>query len=110
MDAFATRVCLDPEQFDVVVARTSRATYSPDLAAASSAASACLLPSASIGPDRALFEPVHGTAPDIAGQGVANPAATIISAAMLLEYLGYDEESDAVHEAVEATLADGPRT
>jgi 3-isopropylmalate dehydrogenase len=69
-----------------------------------------LLPSANLGPDRGLFEPVHGSAPDIAGQGVANPSATVLSAAMLLDSLGYAEESQAVHAAVESVLADGPRT
>jgi 3-isopropylmalate dehydrogenase len=69
-----------------------------------------LLPSANIGSDNALFEPVHGTAPDIAGQGVANPAATIVSAAMLLEHLGHDDAGAAVHAAVESVLAEGPRT
>ncbi|GAB3669255.1 isocitrate/isopropylmalate dehydrogenase family protein [Halopiger thermotolerans] len=109
MDAFATHVCLDPEQFDVIVCPNLAGDVLSDLAAGL-VGGLGLLPSANVGPERALFEPVHGTAPDIAGEGVANPAATIISAAMLLEYLGYDEEGQAVHEAVEATLEDGPRT
>ncbi|MFC4438888.1 MULTISPECIES: 3-isopropylmalate dehydrogenase [Natrialbaceae] len=109
MDAFATRVCLDPTQFDVVVCPNLAGDVLSDLAAGL-VGGLGLLPSANVGPERGLFEPVHGTAPDIAGEGIANPAATIISAAMLLEYLGYDEESDAVHEAVESTLEDGPRT
>ncbi|ELZ17647.1 MULTISPECIES: isocitrate/isopropylmalate dehydrogenase family protein [Natrinema] len=109
MDAFATRVCLDPEQFDVVVCPNLAGDVLSDLAAGL-VGGLGLLPSANIGPERALFEPVHGTAPDIAGENVANPAAKIISAAMMLEYLGYEEESEAVNAAVEATLADGPRT
>ncbi|SEW10812.1 3-isopropylmalate dehydrogenase [Natrinema salifodinae] len=109
MDAFATRVCLDPTQFDVVVCPNLAGDVLSDLAAGL-VGGLGLLPSANIGPERALFEPVHGTAPDIAGEGVANPAATIVSAAMLLEYLGYDDQAAAVNEAVEATLADGPRT
>ncbi|QLG48951.1 isocitrate/isopropylmalate dehydrogenase family protein [Natrinema halophilum] len=109
MDAFATHVCLDPEQFDVVVCPNLAGDVLSDLAAGL-VGGLGLLPSANIGPDRALFEPVHGTAPDIAGDGLANPAAKIISAAMLLEYLGYDEEADAVTEAVESTLAEGPHT
>ncbi|AEH37019.1 isocitrate/isopropylmalate dehydrogenase family protein [Halopiger xanaduensis] len=109
MDAFATHVCLNPEQFDVIVCPNLAGDVLSDLAAGL-VGGLGLLPSANVGPERALFEPVHGTAPDIAGEGVANPAATIISAAMLLEYLGYDEEGQAVHEAVEATLEDGPRT
>ncbi|ELY93351.1 3-isopropylmalate dehydrogenase [Natrialba hulunbeirensis JCM 10989] len=109
IDAFATKVCLDPTQFDVIVCPNLAGDVLSDLAAGL-VGGLGLLPSANIGPDRGLFEPVHGTAPDIAGEGVANPAATIISAAMLLEYLEYDEEAAAVHAAVEETLADGPRT
>jgi 3-isopropylmalate dehydrogenase len=109
MDAFATRVCLDPTQFDVVVCPNLAGDVLSDLAAGL-VGGLGLLPSANIGPDNALFEPVHGTAPDIAGEGIANPSATILSAAMLLEHLGYDDEGAAVHEAVESTLAAGPRT
>ncbi len=109
MDAFATHVCLDPAQFDVVVCPNLAGDVLSDLAAGL-VGGLGLLPSANVGRDRALFEPVHGSAPDIAGEGVANPAATIISAAMLLEYLGYDDEAAAVETAVEATLEEGPRT
>jgi 3-isopropylmalate dehydrogenase len=69
-----------------------------------------LLPSANVGEENALFEPVHGSAPDIAGEGVANPAAMILSAAMLLDHFEYADEAAAVRAAVEATLAEGPRT
>ncbi|MXV62046.1 NAD-dependent isocitrate dehydrogenase [Natronorubrum sp. JWXQ-INN-674] len=109
MDAFATRVCLEPEQFDVVACPNLAGDVLSDLAAGL-VGGLGLLPSANVGPERALFEPVHGTAPDIAGEGIANPAATIISAAMLLEYLGYEDESERVNEAVEVTLEEGPRT
>ena len=109
MDAFATHVCLDPEQFDVVVCPNLAGDVLSDLAAGL-VGGLGLLPSANVGTERALFEPVHGTAPDIAGEGVANPAAAIISAAMLVEYLGYDEEAAAINDAVEATLEEGPRT
>jgi len=109
MDAFATRICLDPTQFDVVVCPNLAGDVLSDLAAGL-VGGLGLLPSANVGPDRALFEPVHGTAPDIAGDGVANPAATIISAAMLVEYLGYDEAAQDIHTAVEHTLENGPRT
>ncbi|WP_276254293.1 3-isopropylmalate dehydrogenase [Halomontanus rarus] len=109
MDAFATHVCLDPTQFDVVVCPNLAGDVLSDLAAGL-VGGLGMLPSANVGPDRGLFEPVHGSAPDIAGEGVANPAATIISAAMLLEYLGHDEEGQAVRDAVEGVLEDGPRT
>mgnify|MGYP002760841240 FL=1 len=109
MDAFATRICLDPTQFDVVVCPNLAGDVLSDLAAGL-VGGLGLLPSANIGPENALFEPVHGTAPDIAGEGVANPSATILSAAMLLEHLGYDDEAAAVEEAVESVLESGPRT
>jgi 3-isopropylmalate dehydrogenase len=109
MDAFATRLPLDPEAFDVVVCPNLAGDVLSDLAAGL-VGGLGLLPSANIGPDNALFEPVHGTAPDIAGEGVANPAATILSAAMLLEHLGYDADAAAVREAVEGVLEAGPRT
>ncbi|RQG86969.1 isocitrate/isopropylmalate dehydrogenase family protein [Natrarchaeobius halalkaliphilus] len=109
MDAFATHVCLDPTQFDVVVCPNLAGDVLSDLAAGL-VGGLGMLPSANIGPERGLFEPVHGSAPDIAGEGIANPAATIISAAMLLEYLGHDDDGQAVRSAVEGVLEDGPRT
>lgn len=109
MDAFATRVCLDPTQFDVVVCPNLAGDVLSDLAAGL-VGGLGLLPSANLGPERGLFEPVHGTAPDIAGEGIANPSATILSAAMLLEFLGYDEDARAVRRAVESVLESGPRT
>ncbi|WP_058827308.1 3-isopropylmalate dehydrogenase [Haloferax sp. Q22] len=109
MDAFATRVCLDPTQFDTIVCPNLAGDVLSDLAAGL-VGGLGLLPSANIGPDAALFEPVHGSAPDIAGEGIANPAATILSAAMLLDYLDYEDEADRVRSAVEGVLADGPRT
>ncbi|WP_411968543.1 3-isopropylmalate dehydrogenase [Haloferax sp. YSSS75] len=109
MDAFATHVCLDPTQFDTIVCPNLAGDVLSDLAAGL-VGGLGLLPSANIGPETALFEPVHGSAPDIAGEGIANPAATILSAAMLLDYLGYEEEADNVRTAVEGVLADGPRT
>lgn len=109
MDALATQLCLSPEEFDVIVCPNLAGDVLSDLAAGL-VGGLGLLPSANIGPDNALFEPVHGTAPDIAGEGVANPAATMLSAAMLLEHLDYDEEGTAVRQAVESVLSDGPRT
>ncbi len=109
MDALATHLCLHPDEFGVIVCPNLAGDVLSDLAAGL-VGGLGLLPSANIGPDNALFEPVHGTAPDIAGEGIANPSATILSAAMLLEHLGYDEEGAAVREAVESVLSDGPRT
>ncbi|MFC4407572.1 3-isopropylmalate dehydrogenase [Haloarchaeobius iranensis] len=109
MDAFATHVCLDPEQFDVVVCPNLAGDVLSDLAAGL-VGGLGLLPSANVGPENGLFEPVHGSAPDIAGEGVANPSATLLSAAMLLSHLGYDDEGDRVRAAVEDVLAEGPHT
>jgi len=109
MDAFATHVCLDPGQFDVVVCPNLAGDVLSDLAAGL-VGGLGLLPSANIGPENALFEPVHGTAPDIAGEGVANPSATMLSAAMLLDYLGHEASGRRVRDAVETTLEQGPRT
>jgi len=109
MDALATHLCLDPTQYDVIVCPNLAGDVISDLTAGL-VGGLGLLPSANVGPERALFEPVHGTAPDIAGEGVANPSATLLSTAMLLEYLGYDDEGQNVRDAVEATIEEGPRT
>jgi 3-isopropylmalate dehydrogenase len=109
MDAFATKLPLDPTQYGVVVCPNLAGDVLSDLAAGL-VGGLGLLPSANVGHDNALFEPVHGTAPDIAGEGVANPTAAILSAAMLLEYLGYTTDGQRVRAAVESVLADGPRT
>ena len=70
-----------------------------------------LMPSACIGPEKAYVEPAHGSAPDIAGQGIANPIAQILSAAMLLRFsFALDEAADAIENAVKKTLAAGIHT
>ncbi|MFB6078923.1 MAG: isocitrate/isopropylmalate dehydrogenase family protein [Halarchaeum sp.] len=109
MDAIAMHLCIRPEEYGVIVCPNLAGDVLSDLAAGL-VGGLGLLPSANIGEERALFEPVHGTAPDIAGQGIANPCATVLSAAMLLDYLGYEDDGDAVRDAVEAVLEDGPRT
>ena len=109
MDAFATKLPLNPTQYDVVVCGNLAGDVLSDLAAGL-VGGLGLLPSANVGHDNALFEPVHGTAPDIAGEGVANPTAAILSAAMLVEYLGYVDDGQRIRDAVENVLRDGPRT
>jgi 3-isopropylmalate dehydrogenase len=109
MDALAMHLLLTPEEYGVVICPNLAGDMLSDLAAGL-VGGLGLLPSANVGEDNALFEPVHGSAPDIAGQGIANPAATILSGAMLLEHLGYGEEAADVRSAVESVLADGPRT
>jgi tartrate dehydrogenase/decarboxylase / D-malate dehydrogenase len=69
--------------------------------------------SANINPEReypSLFEPVHGSAPDIAGKKIANPIGQIWSGAMMLEHLGHQDAANAIVKAIEAVLMDGPRT
>jgi isocitrate/isopropylmalate dehydrogenase len=69
-----------------------------------------LAPSANIGEKHALFEPVHGSAPDIAGKGIANPTAMILSACMMLKHLGYLDEALKVEKALEEVIAEGKTT
>ena len=109
MDALAMHLCLHPGAYDVIVCPNLAGDVLSDLAAGL-VGGLGLLPSANIGAENALFEPVHGSAPDIAGQGIANPSATILSAAMLLKHLGHEEEATRVREATTGVLEDGPRT
>lgn len=109
MDALAMHLALRPEEYDVIVCPNLAGDVLSDLAAGL-VGGLGLLPSANIGHDNALFEPVHGTAPDIAGREIANPAATILSAAMLLDHLTYEEEATRVRDAVESVLQEGPHT
>lgn len=103
-----------PQQFDVVVASNLFGDILSDLGPACTGTIG-IAPSANLNPTRqwpSLFEPVHGSAPDIAGLGVANPIGQIWSGAMMLQFLGYPEAHDAIVAAIEAVLADpaAPRT
>jgi 3-isopropylmalate dehydrogenase len=109
MDALAMHLVMHPEEYGVVICPNLAGDMLSDLAAGL-VGGLGLLPSANVGEENALFEPVHGSAPDIAGEGIANPSAMILSAAMLLDHLGYDDEGATVREAVETVLAEGPRT
>jgi len=109
MDPFATKLPVDPTQYGVIVCPNLAGDVLSDLAAGL-VGGLGLVPSANVGHGNALFEPVHGTAPDIAGEGIANPTAAVLSAGMLLEYLGHVEEGRRVRDAVEGVLSDGPRT
>jgi 3-isopropylmalate dehydrogenase len=109
MDALAMHLIMHPEDYGVIITPNLAGDLLSDLAAGL-VGGLGLLPSANVGPHNALFEPVHGSAPDIAGQGMANPAAMILSAAMLLEYLGHADAAGDVRAAVEDVLATGPRT
>jgi 3-isopropylmalate dehydrogenase len=109
MDALAMQLVLRPDEYGVVICPNLAGDVLSDLAAGV-VGGLGLLPSANVGGDNALFEPVHGSAPDIAGRSVANPVATILSGAMLLEHLEYDDAAADVRSAVEGVLASGPRT
>jgi len=109
MDALAMHLVMHPEDYGVVICPNLAGDMLSDLAAGL-VGGLGLLPSANVGPENALFEPVHGSAPDIAGQGIANPSAMILSAALMLEHLGYDDDGQRVRGAVEDVLDEGPRT
>lgn len=110
VDNAALQLVRHPRQFDVLVTENLFGDILSDEAAVL-AGSLGMLPSASLGGRVALYEPCHGSAPDIAGQGKANPLASILSAAMLLRYtVGLEAAAAAVEEAVEAVLAEGWRT
>jgi tartrate dehydrogenase/decarboxylase/D-malate dehydrogenase len=104
---------LDPARFDVIVGSNLFGDILSDLAAAV-AGSIGIAPSANLNPERefpSMFEPVHGSAPDIAGQGVANPLGAIWSASMMLDHLGHPEAGAQVMAAVREVLAtSGVRT
>jgi tartrate dehydrogenase/decarboxylase/D-malate dehydrogenase len=101
-----------PDWFDVVVASNLFGDILSDLGPACTGTIG-IAPSANLNPERkfpSLFEPVHGSAPDIAGKGIANPIGQIWCASMMLEHLGHDEAAAAVLRAIETVLEQGPRT
>jgi 3-isopropylmalate dehydrogenase len=112
VDAMAMHLIRRPRDFDVIVTENLFGDILTD-EASQIAGSMGLLPSASLGAPGTpgVYEPVHGSAPDIAGKGLANPLASILSAALLLRHsLGLAAEAEALESAVEATLSDGART
>jgi tartrate dehydrogenase/decarboxylase/D-malate dehydrogenase len=109
VDAATIHLVMRPQSFDVVVASNLFGDILSDLSAAITG-SIGLAPSANLDPLRrfpSMFEPVHGSAPDIAGQGKANPLATFLSAAMMLEHLGLTEAARALDDAVRRVLKEG---
>jgi len=111
VDNAAMQLIRDPRQFDVILTENMFGDILSDEAAMLTG-SLGMLPSASLGKGTfGLYEPVHGSAPDIAGQGVANPLATILSAAMMLRYsFGMNEAARDIEKAVDAALQEGYRT
>lgn len=106
IDAFCMNLVMDPSQFDVVVFPNLYGDIASDLAAGM-AGGLGIAPGANIGKDYAVFEAVHGSAPDIAGQDKANPTAEILSAAMMLDHLGEQEAAARIRAAVRKVYAEG---
>ncbi|WP_275466884.1 tartrate dehydrogenase [Streptomyces noursei] len=107
VDALAAKLVLEPARYDVIVASNLFGDVLSDLAAAV-AGSIGIAPAANLNPERAfpsMFEPVHGSAPDIAGRGVANPLGAIWSAALMLDHLGHREAAGDVTHAIATLLA-----
>ncbi|ATZ93351.1 MULTISPECIES: tartrate dehydrogenase [Dickeya] len=110
IDILTANFVLHPDWFDVVVASNLFGDILSDLGPACTGTIG-IAPSANINPDRtfpSLFEPVHGSAPDIAGKGIANPIGQIWCGAMMLEHLGHDDAGAAVLSAIERVLEQGP--
>jgi 3-isopropylmalate dehydrogenase len=110
VDRAAMELVTNPKQFDVMLTENLFGDILSDEASAM-CGSLGLLASASVGGKVGLYEPVHGSAPDIAGKGIANPIAAIRSAALMLSYsFGMQDEAAAVERGVRKALADGLRT
>ena len=109
VDAAAMKLVRDPQSFDVLVTTNLFGDILSDLMAGL-VGGLGLAPSANLGEQHAIFEPVHGSAPDIAGRGIANPAATFLTAALMFNYLGEAEVAAKIDRAVDQVLEDGPRT
>jgi homoisocitrate dehydrogenase len=109
VDTAAMRLVMDPESFDVLVTTNLFGDILSD-EAAGLVGGLGLAPSANVGETQGVFEPVHGSAPDIAGRGIANPVATLLATAMLLEHLGELQAGRRLHAAALATVSEGPRT
>ena len=110
VDNTAMQLVVNPAQFDVIVTTNLFGDILSDEGAVISG-SIGLLPSASMGTGTALYEPIHGSAPDIMGQNLANPLGTILSAAMMCRHsLDLPQVADAIEKAVEQVLVDGYRT
>ena len=112
IDILTARFVLSPERFDVVVASNLFGDILSDLGPACTGTIG-IAPSGNLNPERefpSCFEPVHGSAPDIYGKGIANPIGQIWSGAMMLEHLGHKDAGDAIVRAIENVLVNGPRT
>ena len=106
IDAFLQDIIIKPETFDVCVMANEYADIAAD-AGAAIAGGVGTCPSANIGDESAYFEPIHGSAPDIAGKNIINPTATILSAALMLDYLGMEEHAERLSRAVYSVYEQG---
>lgn len=106
IDACAMKLVLDPWQFDVIVTTNMFGDILSD-EIAGLVGGLGLVPSANIGERAALFEAVHGSAPDIAGQGIANPSGLIMTVCLMLDYVGERDAAGRIRNALQATLRDG---
>ncbi|MDO4178452.1 MAG: 3-isopropylmalate dehydrogenase [Phascolarctobacterium sp.] len=110
VDNCAMQLVLNPKQFDVILTNNIFGDILSD-EASTIAGSIGLLPSASLGDGTGMYEPIHGSAPDIAGMGIANPLATILSASMMMRYsLNRSDVADAIEAAVNSVMEQGYRT
>ncbi|MBO8182275.1 MAG: NAD-dependent isocitrate dehydrogenase [Archaeoglobus sp.] len=109
IDAACMYMVMDPWRFDVIVTTNMFGDIVSDLAAGL-VGGLGLAPSGNIGEENAIFEPVHGSAPDIAGKGIANPSAAILSATMMLKHFGYLNEAEKIEKALADTIAEGKTT
>ena len=109
VDAAAMKLVRDPHSFDVLVSTNLFCAILSDLMAGLTGGLG-IAPSANVGETYAIFEPVHGSAPDIAGRGISNPTATFLTVAMLLDHLDQHALARKVEEAVNSVLASGPLT
>lgn len=106
VDNTCMQLVMRPEQFDVMVMPNLYGDIVSDLCSGLIGGLG-LLPSSNLGKEYAMFEAVHGSAPDIAGKNIANPTALLLSACMMLDYIGYNDEAQKIREAIMAVLKDG---
>jgi isocitrate dehydrogenase (NAD+) len=109
VDATCMKLVMDPQQFDVIVTTNLFGDIISDLCAGL-VGGLGLAPGANIGQDTAIFEAVHGSAPDIAGRGIANPCALLLAAAQMLAYLGQEDRARLLRSAITTTIAAADRT
>jgi isocitrate dehydrogenase (NAD+) len=109
VDNTAMQLVLRPQQFDVIVTTNLFGDIISDLCAGL-VGGLGLAPGANIGREHAMFEAVHGSAPDIAGQGIANPSALLLAGAQMLEHFEEHEAAARLRKAIASAIADGDRT